>query len=313
MCGNGLNPFQVISQSDIDKLSACKNVTSDIIFHGDELSTVVLRGVTRIDGSLVLKNSTSVVSISAPDLQWISSKFQLNSLPSLRSISFPLLETIAEGVHWSNLQLLTDVGMKKKGVDAFKNVGTNIYGDLLVQNCTSIKKLDFFNFGLDSARTRDVSITENPSLTNINLTQLTFADNIEILGNSPDSYVLMPRLVSATNLHVEEVNSVDLSSLSVLDKNLVVKASTIRELKASLLTAVGGDLAIEDNVNLTELELPLLETIGNGDVDGSFRVIENIALGELNLKGLSYIDGVTNLTGHFNRYVRFHAKSYITV
>jgi len=231
---------------------------------------------------------------------WINQQFRLINLPALTNISFPLLETITQGVYWEDLPLLSDPKLKREGVDDFNNEGTNVYGDLYVKG-TGVDKLNFFNFGTFS-RAEDVRILENLALVKINFTQLTQAVEMEIRGNHPESYILLSQLQKVSKLQLEGVVDINVEKLETMDGALTLSGNKLRWFKAPKLSAIGGDFILVENGQLEVLELPLLETIGGSYVNGNFKVHDNPLLSRIDLPTLAYTDGTTNLTGNFERY-----------
>ena len=298
-CTNGTSPLLITSQTDADALRDCDVINGDIHISSSTLRNLTLNSIHRISGHLTAAESPLLSSLSAPDLEWINAQFQLVNLPLLTNISFPQLETITKGVYWEDLPLLSHPELKSEGVDVFNNEGTNVYGDLYVKR-TGVDKLNFFNFGTFS-RAEDIKIVENPELVKINLTLLEQAVELEITGNHPDSYVLIPRLKKVSKLTLEGIVRVDVESLNVMDGALVLKDNSFEKFTAPELRAVGGDFFLVGNEQLKILDLPALETIGGSYVNGDFKVEGNPKLLHLSLPALSYTDGIMNLTGHFQR------------
>jgi hypothetical protein len=109
-------PFIIHSQEDADAIrQACPTVTGDIAFATDVSSAISLDGVEVIQGQVsssgsnmtaltsstlsstwnfVLQNQTDLLNISFPNLETVSSDFNLDTLPALHSILVPKLGVV---------------------------------------------------------------------------------------------------------------------------------------------------------------------------------------------------------------------------
>jgi hypothetical protein len=300
-CTNGTDSVWITSQADADALISCGNITADVTIQSDDLTAITLNGVRRIDGFLDAGNSTSLESISAPDLEQVNAKFWLRNLPRLSNLSFPRLETITEGVYWENLPALLHPTLKSQGVDNFNTPGINIYGDLYVKSC-GLDELNAFNFGTFS-RAGNIRIKDNPRLKLVNFTSLVYALDLEIMDNSPEAQVMLSGLLSVSSLNIKGAAGIDVAKLVAMDGNLNLSENSLNRFIAPELTAIGGDFIVDSNTQLSFFDLPVLETIGGSYVDGDFRVVNNPALTTLMLPKLAYIDGNTTFIGNFSRYI----------
>lgn len=127
--------YAIATQEDADTLSSCGNITGIINVQSDSLTSITLNGIQRLDGSLDISFSPALVQISAPQLESINNNLTLSSLSVLTNLSLPSLSTVMDAVSWTSLPVLTQPTLKTVGTDALGNPGTNLYGDLMIQDC----------------------------------------------------------------------------------------------------------------------------------------------------------------------------------
>ncbi|TVY35342.1 Protein ecm33 [Lachnellula subtilissima] len=289
--------YTITTQSDADALGSCNNITGLITVQSDTLTSLTLNGIQRLDGSLTISSCAALTEISAPQLQWINDNFTLSSLLQLTNLSLPTLETVQMAISWTDIPLLTSPNLKTKGVDAYGNPGTNIYGDLTISD-TGIETLDFFNFGSFS-RVGDVSVTGNKDLKIVNMSSLVTSSLLEFADNGESFQVLLPKLTTAEGLSLQDVMQFDISSLTTLSATLRLEDNTFQVFELDQLNAIGGDVIVRGNQMMNKFSLPLLTEIGGGIYSGDFVIANNSALTALDGLGkLAAVDGSTNLSGN---------------
>ncbi|TVY18208.1 Protein ecm33 [Lachnellula arida] len=287
----------ITTQSDADSLGSCNNITGLITVQSDTLTSLTLNGIHRLDGSLIISSCAALTEISAPQLQWINDNLTLSSLPQLTNLSLPALETVQIALSWASIPSLTSPNLKTKGVDAYGNPGTNIYGDLTISD-TGIETLDFFNFGSFS-RAGDVSVTGNKDMKLVNLSSLVTSSLLEFADNGQSFQVLLPKLTTADGLSLQDVMQLNISSLTTISNTLRLEENTFQAFEMDQLNAIGGDVIVRGNPMLNRFGLPALTEIGGGIYSGDFVIANNSALTDLDGLGkLTAVDGTTNLSGN---------------
>jgi len=289
----------ITTQVDADALSGCGNITGLINIQSGSLTSLTLNGIQRLDGSLDISFCPALAQISAPQLEWINHNLTLSSLPLLTNLSLPSLETVVDRVSWASLPLLTRPTLKTVGTDELGNPGTNIYGDLTIQNC-GFQSLEFFNFGT-FARAGDIVVEGNSQMSKINLSSLVYSTALNIENNGPDLRVYLPKLSSVGNLQLKHVAELHFPNLMTMDGVLILDENYFGPFELPQLSSIGGDVFVWNNAHMSAFNLPALTKIGGGIYDGDFRIANNSALTTITgLPLLNFVDGNTSLSGNFD-------------
>ncbi|KAH8672559.1 hypothetical protein BGZ60DRAFT_281739 [Tricladium varicosporioides] len=292
VCGG--NSHNIESQVDADNLSRCTNTTiSSVTVRSTTLTSLSLSGVQRI-GTLQISSCPSLIEFSAPNLVW-TRNITLLDLPVLKNLSIASLETVLLGFSLNNAPNLQQPVLKVGGVNSNGDIGTNIYGDLLISS-SGIQTLDNLNFGL-IGKGGGITISNNPNLRLINFATLNTSNSIEISNNSPSIVVRMQSLTNADTFELRSLAEVDVPKLSTLDGSLTLAGNSFDNFTASALTAIAGDVSIANNPLLDNISLPLLKNIGGGLENGSFSISNNTNLRVVSLEMLTYVDGNTTISG----------------
>lgn len=205
-------------------------------------------------------------------------------------------------ISWTAVPQLTSPNLKTEGVDAYGNPGTNIYGDLTISD-TGIETLDFFNFGSFS-RAGDVSVTGNKDMKLVNLSSLVTSSLLKFADNGQSFQILLPKLMTADGLSLQDVMQLDIPSLTTISNTLRLEENTFQAFEMDQLNAIGGDVIVRGNQRMNKFGLPALTEIGGGIYSGDFIIANNSALTALDGLGkLAAVDGTTNLSGNLYKLV----------
>lgn len=202
-----------------------------------------------------------------------------------------------DAVSWASLPLLTHPTLKTVGTDPLGNPGTNIYGDLTIQDC-GFQSLDFFNFGT-YAKAGDILVEQNSQMSKINLSSLVHSTTLNFENNGPDLRVYLPKLTSVGNLQLKHVTELHASNLTTMDAVLTLDGNYFSTFELSRLSSIGGDVFVQNNARMSTFNLPALTKIGGGIYDGDFAIANNSALTDITgMPLLNYVDGNTSLSGN---------------
>jgi hypothetical protein len=282
-------------------LSNCTTITGNVVIQSDDLIQITLNGVEIIEGNLAASFSDGLQTIAAPVLSQITNNFTLSSLPRLTSLEFPLLDNVNGGIYWDALPDLTDASFGNLTANLHGLPGTNVDGDIFISS-TALSGLAFLNF-THYSNPALIWIEGNQQLNNINLTGLSWGSNsLAIVNNGPSAQVFLPNLRSAGAITIGNAGHIDIHSLFETSSSLEISNNYIDVFTAPNLTVIGGDFIIRNNNLLEDLNLPLLNTIGNGPGESSFVVANNTALNTItNLNQLMYAEGNVTLSGNLSK------------
>ncbi len=89
------------------------------------------------------------------------------------------------------------------------------------------------------------------------------------------------------DIHIRDVEHVQLPNLKMLYGSLIVKHSLATSIEAPLLLEVNGSLVLSDNKNLMSISFPKL-----GSLNGTHRIHSNPQVTELTLPSLGAVNGI---------------------
>ncbi len=185
------------------------------------------------------------------------------SLPALSALQFPATVSSAESVTVSNTFLNT-----------LNGINLNTVATLQIDN----------NLHLTSFSTQVGNITSSATIN----------------ANGQGLTVTFPNLIWAANLTFRNIASVNIPSLAVINGSLGFYETDLETISAPNLTTVGdfatgqGSLAFVDNTALTNISMPLLQSVGGAD-----QIANNTDLHAIAFPALTDVGGAIDFTGNF--------------
>jgi hypothetical protein len=139
-------------------------------------------------------------------------------------------------------------------------------------------------------------LTANTALTSINVNDIkNITGTLIISANNNKLNIEFPNLVSAQNLTFRNTSSISVPSLANLTGELGLFGNYISNFSAPNLTTC-ADLDIDDNADLTDINLPLLSTL-----TGGLAISNNDKLDIISFPKLSKVQGAIDLTGDYTK------------
>lgn len=278
-CGEG-KTIKISSQGDADKYNSCKTLDGDLQISDEVADTLSLNGIEKINGGLKVNGASNLTSLSAPELSEIEDTFNLDGLTKLYTLSFGSLSKVGS-IKWSALPQLQKLDFP---------TGISEAGNVAITN-TGLSSLN----GISLNTVGDFDITENTDLKTVNVNNLTNATGlINFAGNMDSLEIELPNLASGTNMTFRNVSSVSVPSLHNLSGQVGFWGDSFKSFSAPNLTET-GDLVFNDNSKLSNLSLPVLET-----VNGGFRITLNDKLSSLSFPALETVTGAIDFSGSFD-------------
>ncbi|KAF3922952.1 hypothetical protein ABW20_dc0101830 [Dactylellina cionopaga] len=237
------------SQADLDALSACATLTGDLVL-GSGLVTANINGIKTIRGNLLADNDATLLRITAPDITTIGGTLGLTTLTLLSTVDLPALRSVHE-IYLQTLPSLTTLGFQVNQVSIVRITDTQL-GSLDGIDTATIQELDVYNNGY----LKEVKFDR--------LTNITGALSVEF--NNPSVEISFPNVTWINNATFIFCGSVQLPSLGVVNGSLGFEANNFTTFSAPKLTAVGtgvygGDVRFFNEDSLTDVSMPLLQTI----------------------------------------------------
>ncbi|KAL2833360.1 GPI-anchored cell wall organization protein-domain-containing protein [Aspergillus cavernicola] len=276
-CGDG-DTITISSQSDLDSYNTCETLDGDVEIASSVSGAVTINGVQRIKGALTCTGGANITSFSAPTLETIDDAFHLDGLTSLTSLDAPELTSVGE-IDFTAIPILQSLGFSVTSASSVSIVNTGL---------TSLS-------GISLTAVGSFIITDNTQLETVDVNSLKNATNlINFAGNYDQLEISLPNLASGTNLTIRNVSTVSIPSLTKLEGQLGFWGNSFSSLSAPNLTET-GDLVLEDNSRLSNLSLPVLET-----VNGGFLITRNDELNTISFPKLATVTGAIDFSGGFD-------------
>ena len=233
-------------------------------FHASQLSST---------GDLQLGNLTSLSTLSFGSLSQVGN-LNFTGLPTVSVLDF------GSGLKKALSVLITNTGLTKlTGISTLTQIGT-------------------------TSSPGGFDISSNQYLQNIELDITSINGAINIGANDVSNgglSVSFPNLQTATQMTFQNATSVLLPSLANISQNLGFYGNDFTSLACPNLTFAGG-IVFVDNVDLTNISMPLLTTI-NG-TNGTYQIANNTQLKSIDgFENLSNVKGNLDFSGNFSTYV----------
>ncbi|KAF5099012.1 hypothetical protein DV451_003146 [Geotrichum candidum] len=245
------------------------------------MATANIGGIESLDGDLIVKNITTLNSITAPLLANITGAFTLEILQSLTTVSFPKLTTVGD-ITFVTLNVL-DTFQLDAGITKAKS---------LIISDTTIKSLE----GISLMTVDTLNINNNKFLTTLDFNLRSVSNILEFSSTGSNVKVTFPYLQWANNITLRDVSSLSLPNVTTINSTLSFTNNSIASISVPKLSKIGGSLAIVANDKLANASFPKLETIGGG-----FQIANNTKLDSiLGFPLVKSVGGAINIVGSFD-------------
>ncbi|KAK2753346.1 hypothetical protein FQN55_003475 [Onygenales sp. PD_40] len=270
------------SQGDADGLSSCKTFKGDIVIDPKvPEGPITIDGIETITGSLTVKGAANLTRLVSSSIEKIEDTFTLSGAVKLSDLQFDSLTEVG-ALNFEALSVLQNLGFTK---------GVSKAGNIRITN-TQLTSLT----GIELETVGDMEITNNPHLTEVNVNQITeISGYASFSANDMKLKISFPNLEKALNMTFRNTSSVTIPSLKSTKGLLGFYSNYFEDFYAGNLTST-GDLVFADNGYLTNISLPVLET-----VKGAFQIANNTQLKKVNdVPKLKTIEGALDFAGNFS-------------
>jgi hypothetical protein len=259
----------------------CKTVEGHVAFAtgAGVAGAVTLSGVQEIQGDLLVKNATQVITLGS-SVKKIGGKLQIESVERLTGIIFNELEEVGSLSIMAAPQL-ENVQLGTKGV-------TKV-GDVRLSNTflSSFKQLDVKSV-------KSIQIDNNRRLKEWESSLTNVTDKLTIADNSADLQVKLDSLAYAGDIQMRGAKSLSLKSLKAITGSFDISNNTqMTSMELKNLTEVGQSFSAFGNKNLGNLTVPILKSLGGG-----LTIQLNDKLEKFTLEKLEKVGGAVNIRGN---------------
>ncbi|QPG75484.1 hypothetical protein FOA43_002839 [Brettanomyces nanus] len=256
------NSYQISTSGDLLEISDCQTISESIYIHGYDAELLDLGSISQIKGDLKISNASQILRIEALGLESIDGSFELNTLTSLTSASFPKLESV-NILDWRVLPILSSVNLDK----GIKRISSVILSD------TSLT--GFGGFNVENLKT--LRIDNNRFLEMIESSVKEISGDLLIAANARNLKVKLPELKWVKSALIKNTDELDLSALQVIQSSAEFIENRFKELSLPKLKSAGTTLSIIDNNWLENADFSSLVEIGGG-----LMIINNDKLTQIN-------------------------------
>lgn len=266
------------AQADLDKYAGCSTIVGDLVLTGD-MASAALAGVQEIDGSLTVKNATSLTQFSADSLQKISDTLTLQELTVLNTASFGSLAEV-DTIQFVTLPAVSSIITKLTSAKQITITDTALES---IAGFEELDEVEVFN------------VNNNKGLATIKSKLKHVTNALEVTFNGQSADISFDDLEWANNITLRDVSSASFASLSSVNESLGFINNSISSIDLSTLQKIGGSLSIVSNDELTSLNFDNLTSVGGG-----FVIANNSKLAKIDTFGdLTTIGGAMVVTGKF--------------
>lgn len=238
----------------------------------------MLDNLQALNGSLYIVQSPNLVRIEAPRLETISNVFHMEKLTSLALVHMPVLTSVTN-LEWRVLPILGNINFGN--IDGLQSI---IISD------TSLTGVS----GFSSAKLKVVDVNNNRFMESLRSDVGHVSEKLHIAANANNMVVELKSLVSAHNISVHNLASLDISRLEEVKGSINLIANLFSEVKMPKLTTVGGTFSISKNEKLETINLTSLKEVGGG-----LQINGNLYISKIDfLPKLSIVGGALELVGN---------------
>ncbi|KAJ2991623.1 hypothetical protein NUW58_g2448 [Xylaria curta] len=278
------DPVEIKNQADATQAGNCDSIPNDVVF--DSMAGVdIIFGsrLTKIGGSLIVRNNSVIHSLQSSSLQTIGGTFELNNVISLTSLVFPKLTEVG-AIQWITLSALPEPTFGTPGITKAKSV---LVADTFVAN------LD----GINVQELTDMNINNNDRLSKFSTSIKSLSNALYVNNNALNMSMEMPNLEWIANMTIANVSSFSVPSLKTVNGSMRFDSNYFPQFLAPNLTEIhDGDLSFVSNPQLQNISIPLLKKVGGG-----LTVANNTDLEKIDgLDSLETVGGAIKMRGSFN-------------
>ncbi|KAF6839423.1 gpi-anchored cell wall organization protein [Colletotrichum plurivorum] len=261
----------------------CGTIQGSVKIAEDITNAVDIYGPRTIKGDLIVTNVTQLVGLTSSSLATIEGTFKMQGVTLLSDLRFSQLATVGS-INWVTLPALGSI--------EFGTAGVTKVNSILISD-TFLRSLD----GLNVASVDDIHINNNRQLVSYSNQLANVTKTIEINSNGPDLSITLPNLIWANEIIIADAAEVKMPSLATVNSSIKFDKNTFTSFTAPNLTqCTDGDVSFINNVELTNLSLPLLKKTGGG-----LTIQNNTLLQKIDgLPKLEQVGGAVLLRGNFS-------------
>lgn len=260
----------------------CPEVIGNVIIVPDYPDALGdLGSIIKINGNLVIHNTSAISKVKAENLKYITGAFIMGTLTSLVTLDVPNLVSV-NAIEWNVLPILNFAELNPRIV---------VTSHIIISD-TSLSYIDAFQ---NIKELEILSINNNRFLETIKTNIVKVHQLLTIHANARDVQLEMPQLMEAENLTIRDTSYIHLPKLEVVYSSFEVIENLVTELNVPNLRFVGGTLGIIENINLAKADFNNVT-----EIQGGLMIANNNKLDRIDFfQNLKQIGGAIHFEGTF--------------
>ncbi|OBA18031.1 hypothetical protein METBIDRAFT_80118 [Metschnikowia bicuspidata var. bicuspidata NRRL YB-4993] len=267
----------VSNTQEAQAISHCEMIRGNIEVTEFEDSILRLDRISKIEGSLIIRNSENLMRVDAYSLRVITDTFHMERLQLLGLIEMPNLASVYR-LEWQVLPLLSQAS-----IGSLKDVRSVTVSD------TSLEMISKFA----GSELQDLNINNNRFMELVDFDAETVSNLLHITGNAPNMRVKLGQLRLARNISVSNVRELNMTRLRKVDGSMSMVENTLTDISFPSLSEIGGLFRMAENHEANGANFDAVLDIGGGVL-----IANNSALSKINfLPKLQAIGGALEMIG----------------
>lgn len=271
----------ISTSAEATALAECETFAGDLVVAKVE-GEISLDGLNQVTGDLTASVVNDLTAVTADSLQTVGGQLSFRYADNLATVHLPVLRNIGT----LSLLDLPSLRVIDAGEDGFTNVSS------VTIRRTGLENLDW----LRPDTLEDIRIEENLNLTKVTLGGLSLVKSYLTLENVPGVSFSVPDLEIAYNVSIQGCETVNLPSLSRVNRSISFIDNSFQRLELAKLQDVGGQLMLWNNSALSTVSLPIL-----ANVSGDVVISANSELNTPAFPELSIVEGDISANGSFSK------------
>ncbi|KAF8000220.1 hypothetical protein HF325_005149 [Metschnikowia pulcherrima] len=256
----------ILNTADALAIGHCETVRGNVEVTDFVDSILRLDHLAKIEGSLIITNSATLMRVDAYSLRVVTETFKMERLQSLGLIETPNLTSV-KTIDWKVLPLLSQAALGN-----LKDVQSITISDTSLVSISGFAGTDLENLDINNNRFMEQISFDAEKVTN----------TLHVTGNANNLQVKLAELKEARNISMSNIRDLNMTKL--------------RKVSFPSLSEIGGLFRLADNRAATQATFDAVLDIGGGVLIEDNTVLHKISF----LSNLRSIGGALELVGDIN-------------
>ncbi|KAM9908618.1 hypothetical protein OXX79_000263 [Metschnikowia pulcherrima] len=270
----------ISNTADASAIGHCETVRGNVEVTDFVDSILRLDHLAKIEGSLIITNSATLMRVDAYSLRVVTETFKMERLQSLGLIETPNLTSV-KTIDWKVLPLLSQAALGN-----LKDVQSITISDTSLVSISGFAGTDLENLDINNNRFMEQISFDAEKVTN----------TLHVTGNANNLQVKLAELKEARNISMSNIRDLNMTKLRKVEGSMSVVENSFIEVSFPSLSEIGGSFRLADNRAATQATFDAVLDIGGGVSIEDNTVLHKISF----LSNLRSIGGALELVGDIN-------------